>query len=77
MKPLTRRQFMLTLIEYGLDDDIAIANIEDTKTRKTITVEYKDAQTFERMSESILTMASLLNLEEKKLNEMWKYALGL
>lgn len=76
LRPLPRRQFMLSLIEYDLDDDIeaAISAIEDTKVRKTIRVEYKDAQIFERFSESVLLIASLLNLDDKKLNEMWEYA---
>ncbi len=79
LRPLTRRQFMLTLVEYGLDDDIAAAinAIEDTKQRKIIRIEYQDAQTFERLSESVLLMCSLLNLEESKINEMWEYGLNL
>lgn len=79
LRPLTRRQFMLTLIEHGLDDDIeaAILNIDDVKQRKIINIEYRDSQTFERLSESVLFMSNLIGLEESKLNELWEHGLGL
>lgn len=77
--PLTRRQFMLTLVEYELDDDIklAIQGMEDVKKRKIINIEFNDAQIFERFSESIVTMATLLNLDDQQLNAMWEHALTL
>lgn len=79
LRPLTRRQFMLTLIEHNLDDDIevAISNIEDTKQRKIINIEYKHSQSFERLSESVLFMCNLIELEEQKLNIIWEYGLRL
>ncbi|MEQ1321781.1 hypothetical protein [Acinetobacter guillouiae] len=77
--PLTRRQFMLALVENELDEVIetAIANISDPKQRKIISIEYKDAQTFERLGESVLMMAALIGLEEQKLNSMWEKAMKL
>lgn len=79
LRPLTRRQFMLALVEYELDDDLitAIENIEDVKQRKTLSIEYKDAQTFPRFNESVLSMLALLNLDDQKINEMWEHGLSL
>lgn len=79
LRPLNRLQFMRTLIEYGLDDDLeaAISNIEDTKQRKILSAEYKDAPSFERRSEAVLSMAKLINVDDSKLNEMWEFALKL
>lgn len=79
LHPLTRRQFMLTLVENDLDEKVesAIANIEDAKQRKKISIEYKDAQSFERFSESVLSIAALINLDEKQLNTLWENAMTL
>ena len=79
LRPLTRRQFMLALVENELDEAVetAIGNIEDAKQRKQMSIEYKDAQTFERFSASIMTMATLINLDEESLNSMWEKALTL
>lgn len=79
LRPLTRRQFMLTLVEYGLDDDIAaeINAIEDEKQRKIINIEFNNSQTFERFSDSVLFMCSLVGLEETRVNELWEYGMRL
>lgn len=79
LRPLTRRQFMLALVENDLDEAVetAIGNIQDAKQRKQMSIEYKDAQTFERFSASILTMATLINLDDESLNSMWEKALTL
>lgn len=79
LRPLTRRQFMLTLVEYGLDDDIAAAinAIEDEKQRKMINIEFNNSQTFERFSDSVLFMCSLVGLEETRVNELWEYGMRL
>ncbi|AZN69315.1 hypothetical protein DX910_14730 [Acinetobacter haemolyticus] len=75
LKPLSRRQFMLALVENNLDEAIeaAIAAIEDEKQRKIISIEYKDAQSFERLSESVTFMCNLLNLSDEDVNAMWEY----
>lgn len=77
--PLTRRQFMLCLVKYELDDAIQaeINNIQDVKQRKLLNIEFKDAQTFERFSEPVLSMMSLIALDESKINEMWEHAMTL
>ncbi|BAP37725.1 hypothetical protein AS4_27850 [Acinetobacter guillouiae] len=79
LRPLTRRQFMLALVENDLDEAVetAIGNIQDAKQRKQMSIEYNDAQTFERFSASIMTMATLINLDEESLNSMWEKALTL
>lgn len=79
LRPLTRRQFMLALVENDLDEAVetAIGNIQDAKQRKQMSIEYKDAQTFERFSASIMTMATLINLDDESLNSMWEKALTL
>ncbi len=76
---LTRRQFMLMLVENDLDDAIeaAITAIEDVKQRKKLSIEYRDGQTFKRLGEAELKIFELLKLEESKVNEMWEAALLL
>ncbi|WP_151803178.1 hypothetical protein [Acinetobacter guillouiae] len=77
--PLTRRQFMHTLVQYEVDDELvnAINNIEDVKQRKMIKIDFETSQNFERLSESILFMFNLLNIEESKVNSMWEYGLSI
>lgn len=79
LRPLTRRQFMLTLVEFELDDQIktAISEIADIKQRKKIEIEFNDGQSFERLSESILFMANLLQLDENRVNQLWEHGLSL
>jgi hypothetical protein len=79
LRPLTRRQFMLVLIEHDLDESIEglIDSIPDVKTRKQIKVEYKESTTFERLSPSVLQMCDLLQLTEQQINEMWELGLTL
>ncbi|ENW82696.1 hypothetical protein F909_00967 [Acinetobacter sp. ANC 3929] len=79
MPPLNRRQFMLTLVEYDLDDalKIAIAAIEDPKQRKLLEIEFNESQIFDRSSESFLKMANLLQLDETRINELWDYGVKL
>ena len=76
--PLTRRQFRLALINngYNLSEiEQTIGNIEDDLQRQTIQIEWEDAQTFERTSASLNTMAGLLGLENKQINDLWNKAL--
>lgn len=73
---LTRRQFMLMLIDNDLDDDIetAIGSLEDTKQRKKLLIEYREAQFFRRLGEAEIQIFELLKLDETKINEMWEAA---
>ena len=73
LKPLTRRQFRLVLLENNLLDRIenAISAIADDKTRARIQIEYTEATEFHRVSESIAYMCALLELTEAQVDEMW------
>ncbi|MCI3877554.1 hypothetical protein [Acinetobacter higginsii] len=79
LAPLTRRQFKLMLIEHDLDESIntLINKIEDIKKRKALEIELKDAQTFERLSPSVLSVFNLLALDESMVNVMWERAILL
>lgn len=79
LKPLTRRQFKLVLLENNLLDRIenAISAIADDKTRARIQIEYTEATEFHRVSESIAYMCALLELTEAQVDAMWEQALTL
>ena len=76
---LTRRQFMLMLIENELDDDVeaVIGGIEDIKQRKKLYVEYRDGQSFRRLGDAVVQIFELLGLAEVRINEMWEEAAQL
>lgn len=79
LKPLTRRQFKLVLLENDLLDavELSINNIEDKTTKTRMQIEYTEATEFQRNSESLLLMCQLLNLSEEQINQMWEKALTL
>lgn len=79
LKPLSRKQFKLVLLDSGLLDDLelAISNIEDTTEKKRIEIEYTESTEFVRTSESIKTMFALINQTEEQINELWEKALAL
>lgn len=79
LKPLTRRQFKLALLENGLLDQIenSISAIEDDQTRARIQIEYTEATEFHRMSDSVMYMCQLLNLTGDQVDQMWNEALNL
>ena len=79
LKPLTRRQFKLVLLENDLLDRIenAISAIADDKTRARIQIEYTEATEFHRMSESVIYMYTLIGLTEVQVDAMWEQALQL
>lgn len=79
LRPLTRRQFKLVLLENDLLDEVelAINNIEDKTTKTRMQIEYTEATEFKRNSESLLFMCQLLNLSEEQINTMWEKALTL
>ena len=79
LRPLTRRQFKLVLLENDLLDHIenAISAIEDDKVRVRIQIEYMEATEFHRMSESVIYMYTLIGLTEVQVDAMWEYALTL
>ena len=80
VKPLTRRQFRLTLVANGFnlnDIDALIAQIPDATQRQLTQIEWQDANTFERHNPSLLLMASMLEISSEQLNQMWAQALAL
>lgn len=79
LRALTRRQFKLVLIENDLLTAIetVIAGIEDEALKARIEVEYKEATSFVRTSESVAYMSSLLGLNGEQLDTMWAQALTL
>ena len=79
LRALTRRQFKLVLIENDLLTAIetAIAGIEDEALKARIEVEYKEATSFVRESESVAYMSNLLGLNDEQLDAMWAQALTL
>ena len=79
LKPLSRKQFKLVLLELGLLDDLetAISNIEDATEKKRIDIEYTESTEFVRTSESVKTMFALINQTEEQINELWEKALAL
>lgn len=74
---LTRRQFKLTLLEHDLLQTVenAIAAIEDVKLRTRIQIEYTESEKFERQSESVKHMLSLIDLTDEQADEMWLQAM--
>ena len=79
LRPLTRRQFKLALIENGLLDQIenSISAIEDDQTRARIQIEYTEATEFHRTSDSVAYMCQLLVLTDEQVDQMWEHALTL
>ena len=79
LKPLTRRQFKLALLNEGLLNQVEtiINNIEDTTERARMQIEYTEANEFHRTSESVATMIALLGLNEDQVNTMWENAITL
>ena len=79
LRPLTRRQFRLALLDVGLLDDLeaTISNIEDATEKKRIEIEYTESDKFARTSESVKTMFALINQTEDQINELWEKALTL
>lgn len=79
LRPLTRRQFKLALLENGLLGLVEqrISEIEDHQMRSRIQIEYSESVNFERNSDSVLFMATLLELNEEQVDKMWEYTMTL
>lgn len=78
LKPLTRRQFKLSLLENGLLENIesAIDNIPDDLLRKRLQIEYTESDEFQRQSESVNAMFNLLELNDDQLDKFWMQAMA-
>ena len=79
LKPLTRRQFKLVLLQQGLLDKVAtaISNITDENLRLRIQIEYEDSTTFERENETLAQLYKALGLKENQVDRMWEEGLKL
>ena len=79
LRALTRRQFKLVLIENNLLTAIetAITGIEDESLKARIEIEYKEATSFVRESDSVAYMGALLGLTDEQMDIMWSQALTL
>lgn len=79
LKPLTRRQFKLALLENNLltTIDAAINSISDPLLKAHIEIEYTEATEFVRTSDSVKYMLSILELTEEQANIMWEAAQAL
>lgn len=78
-KPLTRRQFKLSLLENGLLENVEqmIESIEDPITKTRIQIEYSESERFERTNGSIQYMLGVLDLSTEQVDDMWRYAMTL
>lgn len=76
LRPLTRRQFKLALLENNLltTIDTAISNIPDPLLKARIEIEYAEATEFVRTSDSVKYMLSILELSEEQVNSLWETA---
>ncbi len=79
LKPLTRRQFKLVLLENNLLEQVEtlINSVEDTTQRTRLQIEYSEATEFQRTSNSVKYMCNLLGLTEEQVNQMWEQGLTL
>lgn len=79
LKPLTRRQFKLVLLENGLLEQVEtmISSIQDVTQRTRLQIEYTEATEFQRTSDSMKYMCNLLGLTEEQINQMWEQGLAL
>lgn len=79
LKPLTRRQFKLVLLENNLLElvETLINSVEDATQRTRLQIEYSEATEFQRTSNSVKYMCNLLVLTEEQINQMWEQGLTL
>ena len=79
LKPLTRRQFKLVLLNNNLLDQVemAINSIPDASTRMRAKIEYEDAVSFERLNPTLNQLYSLMGLKESQVDALWEDGLKL
>lgn len=79
LKPLTRRQFKLVLLENNLLEQVEtlINSVEDSTQRTRLLIEYSEATEFQRTSNSVKYMCNLSGLTEEQINQMWEQGLTL
>lgn len=79
LKPLSRRQFKLILLEYNLLDKVmpSIDLIEDPKLKAKVLIEWEDSAAFERTNPTINALFPLMGLKESKVDALWEEGLKL
>lgn len=79
LKPLTRRQFKLTLLNHNLLDKVstAIDTIEDPVLKMRAKIEFEDSTTFERLNPTLAELYKATGISESKLDSMWEEGLKL
>ncbi len=79
LKPLTRRQFKLALLDNDLLEKVesTIDTIPDLTLRKRMQIEYTESVEFQRQSESVIAMCEMLELCEDQVDQLWQYAMTL
>ena len=79
-KPLTRRQFMRTLVLQGYDLDMIegyINQIEDKAARQLALIDWKESTEFQRLDDTLIMMSALLGLTSEQVDAMWEFGLTL
>ena len=79
LKPLSRRQFKLVLLENNLLDQVemAINSIPDATLRMRAKIEYEDAVSFERLNPTLAQLYKLMGLKESQVDALWEDGLKL
>lgn len=79
LKPLTRRQFKLTLLNHDLLDKVSMAidTIEDPVLKMRAKIEFEDSTTFERLNPTLAEIYKALGLKESKVDSLWEEGLKL
>lgn len=78
--PLTRRQFMRTLVLQGYDLDLIEAQInliEDKPTRQLALIDWKESTEFQRLDDTLILMSSMLGLTSEQVDALWEFGLTL
>ena len=79
MPPLTRRQFMITCANKGIDELIknSFDLIENETERKIAKIEFDTCLDFERLNPTIVNLTKMLGLSEQEVNDFWDEALSI
>ena len=79
LKPLSRRQFKLVLLNNNLLDQVemAINSIPDATLRMRAKIEYEDAVSFERLNPTLNQLYGLMGLKESQVDALWEDGLKL
>ena len=79
LKPLSRRQFKLALMENNLlvSVETAINSIPDENVRMRAKIEYEDGISFERLDPTLGQLYKLMGLKESQVDALWEDGLKL